>query len=436
MSGVDGSARPGSRCLVVGAGIVGSCCAWHLARAGLDVTLLDRELPGQSTSFGNAACISPSHVAPFSYPGVWKRIPGWLLDRLGPLTIRWRHLPWVAPWLWRFWRTGTEQGVLSAAEAQAQLMRRVADDYDELLGEAGLSDYLRARGLIVVYDRPEDFEQDRWSYELERDMGFPSRQLDREEAQELAPALRIGEGPTLFVPSWRHTVDPARMTADIAGNARRRGARWLREEVREVTAGAEDRPGGIHVTLAEAGTIETDWLVIAAGAWSNRLAERLDHPVPLAPKRGYHATISDPGVALDIPVMSGSRTFVMTPLDCGLRLAGTAEFARLDAPPDHRRARILLEHARHYFPDLRPRGVSEWMGQRPMMADSVPVISRSPSRPRVIYAFGHGHYGLTQGPTTGRLVADLVTRQGPVVDLAPYRFERFAEDSRPGGAVR
>ncbi|MEJ2289980.1 MAG: FAD-binding oxidoreductase [Deinococcales bacterium] len=142
-------------------------------------------------------------------------------------------------------------------------------------------------------------------------------------------------------------------------------------------------------------------------------------------KRGYHAMLPEPGFELDYPVMSGSRVFVMTPLAEGLRLAGTAEFARLDAEPNYRRARVLVEHARHYFPDLRADNFDEWMGQRPMMADSVPVISRSPSRPNVIYAYGHGHYGLTQGPTTGRLVADLVQGRDAPIDLAPYRFDRF-----------
>jgi D-amino-acid dehydrogenase len=311
----------------------------------------------------------------------------------------------------------------------------VIGDYEELLTGAGLLEFWRSQGLIVVYDRPEHFEQDRWSYELERELGFAWRRMEHGETQELAPDLRPGDGPTLFVPSWRHTVDPGRMTAAIAADAMRRGARWMREEVLAVSASAGSGPGGVQVTLAESGTLEADRLVIAAGAWSNRLAAQLDYAVPMAPKRGYHAMISNPGVTLDVPVMSGSRVFVMTPLAQGLRLAGTAEFARLDAPADHRRARVLIEHARRYFPRLEPQGVSEWMGQRPMMCDSLPVISRSPTRPEVIYAFGHGHYGLTQGPTTGRLVAALALGRDPGIDLAPYGFDRFAANAIVTGAV-
>jgi D-amino-acid dehydrogenase len=142
-------------------------------------------------------------------------------------------------------------------------------------------------------------------------------------------------------------------------------------------------------------------------------------------KRGYHSQIADPGVALDCPLMSMSRMFVMTPLAEGLRVAGTAEFAALDAEPDYRRADALLEHARYYLDGLQTAGATQWMGQRPMMADSVPVLSPSPRHRNVFYAFGHGHYGLTQGPTSGRIIADMVCAQKPALDLTPYRFERF-----------
>jgi len=168
-------------------------------------------------------------------------------------------------------------------------------------------------------------------------------------------------------------------------------------------------------------------MVVAAGAWSNRLAIQLDYSVPLVAERGYHSQISDPGIELKHPVMSLSRHFVMTPLENGLRLAGTAEFAALDAKPDYRRAKVLLKQAGHYLEGLRTTNVTEWMGQRPAMPDSLPVISRSPGHANVFYAFGHGHYGITQGPTTGRIIADLVTGNQPAIDISAFRFDRFAK---------
>lgn len=411
-----------THCLVIGAGTVGVSCAWHLLEAGFAVTLLDRTPPGQSTSFGNAACISPSHVVPFSHPGVWKKVPGWLADPLGPLTIRWAHLPWVMPWLWRFFRAGTESAMLQSAKAQSALMHRVADDFSTLLHRTGLTDLVRSRGAIQFYERPGEFEAERWIFELEAEHGFEWRRLEPGELAALAPGLDAGRGEAVLLPSWQNTVNPGRMTAAIAEAAFANGAEWRQDEVVDVAATAER----VTVTTVSGQVIEADRLVLAAGAWSNRLAARLDHAVPMTAKRGYHAMISEPGVDLDIPLLSGSRNFVITPQENGLRLAGTAEFARLDAAPDYRRARVLVKHARRYFPALRTEQVSEWMGQRPMMSDSVPVISASPRHRSVFYAFGHGHYGLTQGPTTGRLVADLVRGTDPELDMRPYRIDRFS----------
>ncbi len=408
-------------CLVIGAGIVGSCCAWHLVAAGYRVTLVDRVPPGQSTSYGNAACISPSHVVPFSHPGVLKKVPGWLRDPLGPLTIRWRHLPWVAPWLWRFWRAGSAAGVQASAQAQATLMHRVTGDFDHLLEATGLRELLRSRGTIAHYNTVPDFEADRWIYDLEAEMGFPWRRLDADEVSALAPPLALGDGVALFLPSWQHTVDPARLTNAVAEAALAAGATWIQDSVTRVSASRD----GVTAALEGGGTVRADALVLAGGAWSNHLAAQLDHTVPMTAKRGYHAMIAEPGVELEVPIISGSHSFVITPLADGLRLAGTAEFARLDAEPDYRRAKVLVERARGLIPGLRAEGVTEWMGQRPMMADSVPVISTSPRHANVFYAFGHGHYGLTQGPTTGRIIADLVRGDDPGLDLAPYRIDRF-----------
>ena len=372
-----------THCVVIGAGTVGSCCAWHLVNSGMEVTLVDRLEPGQGTSYGNAAGISPSQVVPFSHPGVWKKIPGWLFDQLGPLTIRWRDLPTVAPWLWGFWRSGSASGVQRSAEAQAVLMRRVHEDFDLTLAQTGLRHFLQSRGIIAVFDRPEHFAADRWAYELGAELGFPWQRLSPQRRKEMAPALSLDGGVSLYVPSWQHVSNPAALTDGIARAALAAGARWRRDEVTSVRAHAQ----GVEVNLHSGVRLSADQLVIAAGPWSNQLAQQLDYRVPMTPKRGYHAQLAEPGIELDYPVISGSRSFVMTPLTDGLRMAGTAEFARLDAEPDYRRARVLVEHARHYFPGLQTKGYSQWMGQRPMMVDSLPVISVSPSRPQRVLCF-------------------------------------------------
>ncbi len=411
----------GLSCAVVGAGIVGSCCAWHLQRRGIEVTLIDPVLPGQSCSFGNAACISASSVIPYSYPGVIRKLPGWLFDPLGPMTIRWRDFPALVPWFWKFWRAGNMERVEAAASAQTQLMRSVFADYDAILGSIGAAQLKRASGAIQLYDTEAEYHRDQWQHDLCARHGFSKQRLTAAELKRRVPALKLHGGVALMAPDWHYLLDPGKVTQRIAGASFADGTAWLQDQVTRVTASAS----GVSLQTESGRQLRADTLVVAAGAWSNKLAQQLDYPAPMIAKRGYHSQLADPGVSLDGPLMSMSRMFVMTPLADGLRVAGTAEFAALDAAPDYRRADALLEQARRYLDGLQTAGATQWMGQRPMMADSVPVLSPSPRHRNVFYAFGHGHYGLTQGPTSGRIIADMVCAGKPSVDLAPYRFERF-----------
>ena len=408
-------------CVVIGAGIVGASCAWHLQRKGLQVSLVDPEPPGQSCSFGNASCIATSGVVPLSGPGIIKKVPGWLLDPLGPVSIRPGHLPALVPWLWKFWRVCNMQKVEEIAGAQAALMHCVLADWDEILEAVGSSHLKQSPGTIHLYDTEKEFQDDQWQFDLSKRLGFEHQRLSTADLQTMVPGLKLDKGVALMAPDWHHLVDPARVTAVIAEHCIHNGGHWIRDRVTEVNAGET----GISLKTESGDAIEADHVVVAAGAWSNSIAEQFDHKVPLIAERGYHSQISNPGLELDYPVMSLSRHFVMTPLEGGLRVAGTAEFAALDAKPDYRRARVLLELAGHYLDGLKTDEVTEWMGQRPAMPDSLPVVSASPRHANVFYAFGHGHYGITQGPTTGRIIADMVTGKEPTVDISAYRFDRF-----------
>jgi D-amino-acid dehydrogenase len=406
---------------VIGAGTVGTSCAWHLQRAGYEVTVIDREMPGQSTSYGNAACLTPSHIVPFAYPGVTRQIPRWLFDRLGPLCIRWKDFPGLVPWFWRFWRSGTHEGMAWSARAQARLMHRITADFDEILEATGSSHLRETKGSIAVYDSRASFESEQWRLKVKEENGFEWQYLSPSELRIMVPELELANGVAVFHEGWQHVLDPAVVTARFAESCFADGGHWLQDSVEQVRA--TDK--GVSISTQSGRKIEADALVVAAGAWSNLIARQLDYKVPMTPKRGYHSMVGQPGIQLDYPIISMTRSFVMTPLQGGLRVAGTAEFARLDAEPDYRRAKVLLNHARHYLPRLECNDVEEWMGQRPMMADSIPVISPSPSHANVFYAFGHGHFGLTQGPTTGKIITALVQGREPEVDIHDYRFERF-----------
>lgn len=408
-------------CVVIGAGIVGVSCAWHLQREGLKVTLIDHQLPGQSCSFGNASCLSTSSVIPFSYPGMIRKIPGWMLDPLGPMRIRPMDFPALIPWFWKFWRSSNMQQVVAIAEAQTQLMQTALADYDEILKATDSRHLKHDRGAIHIYDTEKEYRQDQWQADLRARLGFKEHRLSQSEIKSLVPCLNIDNGVAIMMPDWHHVSDPEKVTARIAEHSIQSGTGWVQDKVTTVTASES----GVNLQTESGRQIEADQLVVAAGAWSNQIAEQLDYTVPMIAKHGYHSMISKPGIELDYPVMSLSKLFVMTPLDDGIRVAGTAEFAALNAEPDYRRAKVMLKHASNYLPDLKTEAVSEWFGQRPMMADSKPVISASPHHRNVFYAFGHGHYGLTQGPTSGRIIADMVVGKESTVDMKPFRFERF-----------
>jgi D-amino-acid dehydrogenase len=313
------------------------------------------------------------------------------------------------------------QKVEEIAGAQALLMHTVLADWDEILAAAGASQLKQSPGTIHLYDTEKEYQDDQWQFELSRRLGFEHHRLSSADLKSMVPELKLEKGVALMVPDWHHLVDPAKATARIAEDCTRNGGHWIQDRVTALDAGET----GVSLKTESGDTIEADQIVVAAGAWSNALAQQLDYRVPLIAERGYHSQIGNPGLELKYPVMSLTRHFVMTPLEGGLRVAGTAEFAALDAKPDYRRAKVLLELAGQYLDGLKTSDVTEWMGQRPAMPDSLPVISVSPRHPNVFYAFGHGHYGLTQGPTTGRIIADMVLGNEPSIDLAPFRMDRF-----------
>jgi D-amino-acid dehydrogenase len=406
---------------VIGAGIVGASCAWYLGRKGAEVTLIDSELPGQSTSFGNAGCISSSSIFPFSYPGAIREVPGWLLDPLGPMKIRWSDALRLSPWFWRFWRAGNARRVAEIATAQKTLMASVTADYDEILKQTGIESLREEKGLILLYGSEAEFAGESYHYELRDRYELPWQRLTGAELKAMEPDVQLGDGVAVLDPAWQHLLSPGDVAGHIAESAVANGCAWLQDRViRVANSGA-----GVKA-LTEAGKqVEGDYLVLATGVWTNDLLVQLGHKVPMMAKRGYHSMLASPNVNISRPLMQVNEYVVMTPMRDGLRVAGTAEFAKTDAPADYRRSKVLLRHAQRFLPGLEGSEVSEWMGQRPMMPDSMPVLGRLPGHDRVMCAFGHGHYGLTQGPTTGRIVADLIFSQKAHIDLAPFSIQRF-----------
>ncbi|GIK96707.1 MAG: D-amino-acid dehydrogenase [Alphaproteobacteria bacterium] len=409
------------RVAVIGAGIVGVSAALYLQRDGRQVTLIDPRGPGEGTSRGNASVIAAESCVPVATPGILWRVPKMLIDPLGPLAIRWRYLPKLAPWLWEFVRASSPKRVEEISIALRSVLVGATDAFKTLLEEAGEPDLIRRTGWLGVYESEAKWQGAQGDLELQRRRGVEFTVLKAEEIRQFEPTLAPIYRHAVFYPENAYAVDNFRLVQVLADSFLRNGGRHVREEAH----GFETGPDGPTHVLTNGGRHPCDAVVITAGAWSRHLCRRLGHDPLLDTERGYHVMLPDPGVMPRLPIYSGDHSFAVTPLEHGLRFAGTVELGGLQAPPNYARADMLLTRGRRMFPGLREEGMTQWMGFRPSMPDSVPVISGSPRHRNAFFGFGHGHIGLTLGAATGRILADLVAGRDPGIDMHPFRIDRF-----------
>jgi D-amino-acid dehydrogenase len=407
---------------IIGAGIVGIATAATLRREGHEVTVVDMRPPGEYCSFGNAGILSPGSCVPLATPGIHWKVPGYLMDPLGPLTVRWSYLPKAAPWLLRFLAASTPARVEEIANALRPLIRQTFDAYVPLASHAGVSDVIRQTGYVVAYEKRASYLGDHIAWKLRRDRGVIVEEIDGHRIAELVPQLTGQYEIGLYLPEQGFVANPGRLTKALAAQFQRDGGVILQREVRDIEIG----PQGPRALLTDAGSLPVETLVVCAGAHSNAFTARLGDNVPLEAERGYHVTYSDPRVTLPMPVFLPEYKFFVTPMEMGLRIAGQTEFAGIDAEPDYARADILAKHMQRLFPHISTADTTKWMGRRPSMPDSLPVIGRSTHFSNAYYAFGHGHVGLCGGAPTGRIIADLIAGREPNIDIRPFRANRFS----------
>lgn len=409
------------RVAVVGAGIVGICTALYLQRDGHRVTVLDPAGPGEGASKGNANVIAVESCVPVATPGIARRVPGMLLDPLGPLAIRWAYLPRLAPWLIRFLLASRRERVETISVALRSLVAPAMDAYRPLIEAAGVADMFRPTGMLMVFETEAKFAAFADDLALQLRRGVKVELLGPAEIRQMEPTLAPIFRHAAFYPENWQTVNSLRLVQALADDFRRRGGAVKRTAARGFAFG----PHGPAGVLTGEGREDCDAVVVAAGAWSKPLAAALGERVPLDTERGYHTMLPRPGVMPRLPVYSADGGFVATPLEDGLRFAGTVELGGLAAPPDYARAEALLRRGRRMFPGLDEAGATQWMGFRPSMPDSLPVIARTGRYPNAYLAFGHGHLGLTLGAVTGRLVADLLAGRTPSIDMESFSCRRF-----------
>src|SRR5437016_2711926 len=411
---------------VIGAGMVGVCTASWLQRDGHSVFLIEAGEPGRGASFGNAGCLNGSSVTPVSMPGVVRNVPRWLLDPLGPLSLRWSYLPAIAPWLVRFIRAGTLEKVRIQARALRPLVGPTLDALRPLVSAAGAEDLVHRLGHLYVYRSAESLAKDRLAWALRRENGVEIDEFDADELRQLEPVLSREYVRGLLVRENGHTSNPLGLVQRLLDHFLRSGGELIRARAH----GFRLDGARLAAIQTDGGDLAADAAIVCAGAYSKPLAAALGDKVPLETERGYHLMIRDPEVMPRIPTADADGKFVATPMDSGLRFAGTVELAGLDAPLDWRRSQLLLALGRKMLPGLAAEHAEErisvWMGHRPAMPDSLPVIGPSQASPDVIYAFGHGHVGMTAAPMTGKIVADLLSGRPASIDIAPFAAARFA----------
>lgn len=406
-----------SRISVIGAGIIGSATATWLTQAGHEVTVFDAEPDGLPTSAGNAALIALPEIAPLASPGILASVPGWLLDPLGPLTIRWQDLPGLTPWLLAFLKSAAPSHDLHVRQALGGLMRTALADHQAMANMAGMEGHLRQCGYLSVHSTPRSVAATVAEAErVKAVLGYEFEVLDPATARQLVPQLEGDFAGAVHQPGYWMVSNPLTVLRHYQSFLRNRA----KLETGQVV-GLQQGEEGITVRLADGRTSTADFTVVAAGVWSRALVRDTGLKILLETERGYNTSYTDLGWNLAMPVGFADHGFVASPLVDGLRVGGAVELAKPETAPNYGRAKAMRAKMRRYVPSL-PEGGKEWMGRRPSTPDSLPVISRHPRDKRILFAFGHGHLGLTLSAVTGRMIADLVAG-GP--DVPAFSIQRF-----------
>jgi D-amino-acid dehydrogenase len=407
--------------IVLGAGIVGTAAALHLARRGLAVALIDRRAPGEETSYGNAGIIEGNTYFPYPFPLDPAALLRIAFKRAPEANYHLSHLPKLAPWLFSYLRHSRGAGMLDFARAMRPLFAAAVAEHETLLREAGAGQHLRKTGWLKVYRSVSGFEGVQRDLDAIAGAGIAFERLDTNGALALEPDLTPVFERAVFWPEAASLDDPLAVTRAYVALFRKLGGVLLEGDARSL-----HRADGRWRMDTHEGAVDAAEAVVALGPWAPDLLDPLGIRLPLQVKRGYHRHFRPAGnKGLSRPVLDAEVGYAVAPMEQGLRLTTGAEFADRDAPPTPVQFDRLMPKARELFPLGAPVEPVPWLGRRPCFPDSMPVIGRAPGQPGLWLDYGHAHWGLTIGPAAGRLLAEMMTGQTPFTDPAPYAAERF-----------
>ncbi len=406
---------------IIGAGIIGISCGLELQRRGFKVCVLDRAAVASQASAGSAGAFAFSDIVPLAAPGIIRKAPMWLLDPLGPLSIPPSYALKITPWMLRFWRASWRDRYQTSMTAQAKLNDLSKDALERQIKSVDGEPFMQREGQLQLYEGEAEFLASLDGWELRRKHGVVFEYLKCPEAiAEIQSGLNPRFTHAGFTPDWMNTTDPRRWAEHLAQVFQSRGGTIEQVEI----LGLAQEGEGVRLTTP-VGDRHASRVVIAAGAWSHHLARTLGDAIPLETERGYNTTLPEGAFDLRTHLTFGAHGFVVSRINGGVRVGGAVELGGLKLPPNYKRAETLLKKAKDFLPGLNTQGGRQWMGFRPSMPDSLPVIGASPRAPSVTYAFGHGHLGLTQSAGTAELVGSLLAGDVPAITMAPYAATRF-----------
>ncbi|MDA5556939.1 NAD(P)/FAD-dependent oxidoreductase [Shimia sp. MMG029] len=406
--------------VVVGAGINGAATALWLRRAGCEVTLVDKASPGMGASYGNACLLASCAILPNATPGIATKAPGYLRDPEFPLFMQWAHLPRLLPWLLKFISHSDHTRVRNITQALSHLIGDSVEQHKALAAGTPAERWIQETDYLFAYKDRAAFEKDKYVWDMRADMGFVPDLVEGAAVQEIEPILSSEIRLLAVNKAHGFILNPGSYVQALVDTFTEMGGRFVQTAVHDF----EMTGGQVTGVLTDQGRFDCDRAVLSSGIWSKSLARKLGIAVPLEVERGYHVTYRNPSVRTNHPVMIADAKFVATPMDQGLRCAGIVEFGGLSDQKSKAPLALLRRKVAEVFPDLTADSEEEWLGFRPTLPDSLPMVGEIGSS-GVYAAFGHQHIGLTGGAKTGRLVADLISGRTPNIDLAPYHPQRF-----------
>ncbi len=404
---------------IIGAGIQGVCNALFLQRKGYQVTLFDRDEPGSSASYGNAGHFSPYASVPLNRPDVLTDIPAMLLSSTGPLSLKWNYVYKMIPWFVKFLTNCSKKNMMHTAKNMHQILDVAIPAFDELFDEIDLNGLVEKKGIMYIWNN-KDLKSRELEINLRNELGVEQQILKPKEIHDLEPHIKPFYHGGVFYSYARHARNPKKILLKLFDLFLKKKGKFIKSNVEELLFDNE-KP----IIKAESKNFNFDKVVIACGAFSKKLTDKLDEKIPLDTERGYHVHFKNCNHLLSRPVIFSNRGFGITPMEQGLRVVGTVEFGGLKNSISKSRIKNLIDNAKYMLGEL-PEHEDEWLGFRPSLPDFLPVIGPSKNYKNVFYSFGHHHLGWTLGAISGKIISKMIANENTNLDLKPYSSIRFS----------